>query len=99
MVKKMGWFLKLLLPRWVRGITLAPFGIYVTDLDNHAVIAHEMIHWRQQLEMMIIFFYLWYLIEWTVKLFKYGSQAYVNISFEKAAYLGDSEPYSWRKYL
>ena len=32
--------------------------------------------------MLIIFFYLWYLIEWFIKLFKYTNRAYYEISFE-----------------
>ena len=99
MVKEMNWFIRLITPSWVSGITIAPFGIYVADLNDPWTIAHEKIHWRQQCEALIIFFYLWYLIEWFIKLFKYGGQAYVNISFERAAYAGDDKPYSWRKYL
>ena len=39
----------------------------------------ENIHGKQQLELLIIFFYLIYLVEWIIK-------GYRNISFEKEAY-------------
>ncbi len=57
-------------------------------------------------EMLYVFFYLWYLIEWLIRLFGKGN-AYRNISFEKEAYLHDHnrnylnerKPYDWLKYL
>lgn len=61
---------------------------------------HERIHLRQELEMLIIPFYILYLTE---LLFK----GYRNISFEREAYenecnlnyLQTRKPYSWRKYF
>ena len=47
---------------------------------------HEAIHTVQMKEMLYIFFYFWYLVEWLVKLFRYGRNAYENISFEREAY-------------
>ncbi len=101
MIKQMNWLIRLLTPKWVCGITIAPFGIYLAEsvLTDPLIITHELIHWRQQLEMLIIFFYLWYLIEWFVKLFRYGAQAYVNISFERQAYAMDETRFGWIKYL
>lgn len=101
MIKEMGWFLKLILPKWVSAITLAPFGIYMKEGTHADVAWHERIHWQQQTEMLYIFFYLWYVIEWTIKLFKYKRQAYMNISFEREAYAmpENRKPYNWIKYL
>lgn len=45
---------------------------------------HEKIHTAQIKEMFYVFFYVWYLIEWLIRLPK-GS-AYRNISFEREAY-------------
>ena len=97
----MPYILRLILPRWVAGITLAPFGIYLKEGVTARQIRHELIHWDQQLEMFIIFFYLWYVIEWTIKLFKYKGQAYMNISFEREAYAmpDNRKPYGWINYL
>jgi len=107
--KEMGRFLSFLLPKWVAGICLAPFGIYFDNLEHVSdqTKRHEEIHWKQQVEMLIIFFYLWYVIEWFVKLFKYGKQSYVNISFEREAYDNENrnnhmiirKPYAWIRYL
>lgn len=44
---------------------------------------HEAIHTAQMKEMLYVFFYLWYVIEWIIKLFRYGRNAYENISFER----------------
>lgn len=70
-------------------------------------INHERIHTEQMKEMLYIFFYLWYLIEWIVKLFIYGKKSYNNISFEREAYKYDRyadyvqfrKKYNWIKYL
>lgn len=70
-------------------------------------INHEAIHTAQMKEMLYIFFYLWYIIEWVIKLFIHDSYAYRNISFEREAYqnednlkyLDNRKHYSWTKYL
>ena len=46
---------------------------------------HEMIHTKQMKELLYIFFYLLYFLEWLVRLF-INKNAYRNISFEKEAY-------------
>lgn len=67
-------------------------GIIVARKDAQAIddqlIRYEKIHTRQMIELLIIGFYLWYVIEWTVRLFIYGDsyKAYQNISFEQEAY-------------
>ena len=45
---------------------------------------HEKIHTAQIKEMLGIIFYIWYLIEWLIRLPK--GDAYRNISFEREAY-------------
>lgn len=47
---------------------------------------HEAIHTAQMRELLYIGFYLWYVVEWLVKLFIYGKEAYRNVSFEREAY-------------
>lgn len=41
---------------------------------------HERIHTAQMKEMLYVGFYVWYLIEWIIRLFGKGN-AYRNISF------------------
>lgn len=70
---------------------------------------HEKIHFKQVLELGILLFYIWYLLELLIKSVKYQSftTAYFNISFEKEAYqnqhiqdyLSIRKPYSFFKYL
>ena len=109
-VKKFNGFLKLILSEDIIGITLAPFGIYLNDihLTDKETINHESIHWKQQLEMLIIFFYLWYGIEWFIRLFINGRyEAYYMLSFEREAYENDAnldylkkrKHFSWFKYI
>jgi len=72
-------------------------------------IRHEYIHVRQQKEMLVIFFFLWYGIEWLIRLIQYRNAitAYKNISFEREAYCHQAEagyleirkPYSFIKYI
>lgn len=67
---------------------------------------HEYIHTAQMKEMAYVFFYLWYVVEWLIRLMMKGN-AYRNISFEKEAYgneddfayLSNRKRYSWFKYL
>lgn len=49
---------------------------------------HERIHTVQMKELLFVFFYLWYGIEWVIRLFQYRDrkEAYLNISFEREAY-------------
>lgn len=37
-------------------------------------------------------FYVWYVLEWVFKLFKYGTDSYRNISFEREAYINETNP-------
>ena len=69
------------------------------------LINHERIHTAQMREMAFIFFYIWYLVEWTIRLACRGN-AYFNISFEREAYrnehnrkyLKQRKHYAWWKY-
>lgn len=69
-----------------KAITLWPFIFVRKEYPfNEVDLNHEKIHGRQQLELLIILFYIIYLIEWIVRLFMKGN-AYRSISFEKEAY-------------
>ena len=72
-------------------------------------INHEMIHTAQMKEMGYVIFYLWYLVEWLVKLAKLrdSNKAYRAISFEREAYGNEKNltytitraKYAWRKLI
>ena len=51
---------------------------------------HEKIHTAQIKEMLYVFFYVWYVIEWIIRIPK--GNAYRNISFEREAYANDKDP-------
>ena len=85
---------KYIVPKGFVGITLFPF-IFLKKgglKNNLSLINHEKIHLKQQQELFIIFFYLLYVLEWFVKLFKYKNWylAYQNISFEREAYQNEN---------
>ena len=75
------------------------------ELDE-SLINHERIHTRQMMEMLIVGFYLWYVIEWLIRLPK-NKNAYRSISFEREAYANDGnlnylqqrKPFAWLHYL
>lgn len=108
-LKKMNKFLIFVTGYNVIAITLSPFGIYFKEkyLNNKEVINHESIHWRQQMELLIIGFYILYVIEWLIRLVIMPSRAYKSISFENEAYSNDEDlkylekrtAYSWVKYI
>lgn len=62
--------------------------------ENAVLLNHEKIHLRQQAELLILPFYLWYLIEFFIRFIYYGNhkQAYHNISFEREAYSNETNP-------
>jgi len=75
---------------------------------TESTINHELTHDRQCKEMLFVFFYLWYCIEWIVRIFQYGiGDAYYLISFEREAYsnqdniiyLESRKRFEWIKYL
>lgn len=80
----------------ISGITLFPFILLrkKSDKGNHILINHEKIHIRQQLELLIIPFYIWYLSEYYLKYLQYrnAEKAYRNISFEREAYANEKNP-------
>lgn len=79
------------------------------DRMDDITINHESIHSAQQKEMLWLFFYLWYVVEWLIKLCYYRDsyKAYKAISFEREAYsyqydeeyLTHRRHYSWWKLM
>lgn len=86
---------KYLTPKGFRGITIFPFVIFTHAEDklDKVAVNHERIHIRQQLEMLVLPFYVWYLVEFLIRLAKYKSRskAYRNISFEREAYQNEKD--------
>lgn len=82
------------LPKRFHAVTLFPF-IFLRrgGVENPILINHERIHLRQQLELLVIPFYVWYALEYVIKLFMYKNheKAYRNICFEREAYRNDED--------
>ena len=84
------------------GVIFTRRGIQV----NAVMMNHERIHTRQMLEMLVVGFYLWYVVEWLIRFPRKGN-AYRRISFEREAYahehdlqyLQHRKPFAWWRYL
>ena len=75
------------------GITIFPFIFLKSNtlkLDKK-LINHEKIHLKQQVELLWVFFFIWYFTEYIIGLISYKNHylAYKNISFEKEAYINE----------
>lgn len=76
-------FFEFFLRMKIRAITIFPFIILRSDANpDDRLINHEKIHLRQQIELLVIPFYIWYLFEFFVV-------GYENICFEEEAYQND----------
>jgi len=76
-------------------MAIFPF-IFVHDQmmkENRVLINHERIHLRQQVELLILPFYLWYVTEYLINRLRYkdAKTAYRNISFELEAYGNEAD--------
>jgi hypothetical protein len=102
---------KYLMPRGFKGLTFFPF-VLLTDRNDaldKVCVNHERIHLRQQIELLILPFYVWYGTEFLIKWLKYKNKntAYRNISFEREAYINENDLnylkarsfYSFSKYI
>lgn len=84
---------KYLVPNGFRGFTFFPFVFLADKKDkSHLILLnHEKIHIRQQIELLILFFFVWYGIEFLIRFVQYRNrrEAYRNISFEREAYANE----------
>ena len=74
-----------IIPKWsnINGIAIFPF-ILTKRKPSKTLLNHERIHIRQQVELLVIPFYIIYIIEWFFK-------GYYGISFEQEAYENDRD--------
>lgn len=72
------------------GLSLWPFIFLKNDAlkEDTVLINHERIHLRQQQELLILPFYVFYILEWILKSILYWDRykGYQNVSFEREAY-------------
>ena len=86
---------KYLIPKGYRGLTFFPFVIlkFAAAKEDVALLNHENIHLRQQLELLILPFYIWYFLDFGIKFLRYKdkNKAYRNIIFEREAYANEND--------
>lgn len=86
---------KYLIPKGYRGLAFFPFVFVKQRLDkqNTVFVNHERIHLRQQIELLIFPFFIWYFLEFFMRWiqFKNFDLAYRNISFEREAYAKEKD--------
>lgn len=75
-------------------MALWPFILLAMPRPSARLLNHERIHLRQQLELLILPFYVWYGLEYLWRRLRSGSHdaAYRAISFEREAYAHDADP-------
>lgn len=93
------------------GMAIFPFVLikYAGLKNDQQIINHEFIHLRQQIELLIIPFYILYILNYLINLVRYlnHDRAYRNIVFEREAYGNDSDYmylkkrkyFAWIKYF
>ena len=86
---------KYIVPKGYLGITIFPFMFlkYKALKGKAVLINHEKIHLRQQVELLIIPFFIIYTIEFLFRLIQYKNWqlAYRSISFEREAYKNEKD--------
>jgi hypothetical protein len=86
---------KYLIPKGFRAFTFFPFIFLLDKKDkfNPVLLNHERIHIRQQAELFIVFFFIWYGMEFLIRLVHYQNrrEAYHAISFEREAYKNEKD--------
>ena len=84
-----------MVPKGYAGVALFPF-VFVKHAYlklNEAFVNHERIHLQQQLELLILPFFIWYGLEFLVRYLhcKNWHEAYRSISFEREAYHNEQD--------
>lgn len=86
---------KYLLAKGFKGVSLWPFVVvkYRSYAQDKVFVNHERIHLKQQKELLVLPFYIWYGLEFFFRYVKYRDfyKAYRNISFEREAYANDKD--------
>lgn len=92
-------------------MALYPFMLFKSKLQkaDPLIVNHEQIHFRQQLELLILPFYILYLLHYLLNRIRYKNhdQAYMHICFEREAYAHDRDmnylrtrkPYAWIRFI
>lgn len=101
-------FLSKFVPIKIHAISFGPF-IFCRDVLSTRTRQHEIIHYRQQLELLFVAQWFLYGLFWLLLLLRYrdGRAAYRNNPFECEAYdndidphyLEERKPFAWVRYF
>ncbi len=87
-------FNKFFVPKNASAIALFPFVFISKPRYKHhqTLMNHEAIHLKQQVELLLVFFYVWYVVEFLVRWLQHQNtyKAYRAISFEREAYANEA---------
>lgn len=74
-------------------MALFPFVLVRRPNPGPELLNHERIHLRQQLELLVVPFYFWYLTEYIIRRLQHRDHytAYRRISFEREAFAHDAD--------
>jgi len=94
---------------WKQQLEMMVAGAILATLTGTLLLSFGVNSWWLLLLLAFpfLFFYLWYVIEWLVKIPFNGKKAYYALSFEREAnafeyddtYLTVRKPFSWLKYI
>lgn len=75
-----------------KAMAFYPFIFVRGNSISSTAIYHEKIRFEEQKDLLLIFFYIWYIVEYLIRLIQYRNfkVAYRNISFEREAYLNQN---------
>lgn len=86
---------KYLIPKGYKAFAVFPFVFLKTEAtkQDRVLLNHEKIHLRQQSELLVLPFLVWYVIEFLVHYsrFRNWNAAYRELSFEKEAYENEND--------
>jgi len=79
----------------VKGMALYPFILLREKkfADDPLIMNHEKIHHKQEIELLILPFYLLYVTNYLLNRFRYSThhEAYMHIIFEREAYANEND--------
>ena len=86
---------KYLIPKGYRGMTVFPF-VILRDREatgRSVLLNHERIHMRQQMELLVLPFFVWYGLEYVIRVIQFRNKhlGYRNIGFEREAYQNEKD--------
>lgn len=94
---------------WKQQLEMIAIGIIISAIAFMTFSFFEAYSWwlLGLLVFPLLFFYIWYFIEWLIKLIMPPTGAYKDISFEREAknyhydmfYLEERKPFAWFKYI